>query len=115
VDVNGFATGALQVFLDDAFGAVCGNLFGPLDAQVACRQMGFVGGTIISRALRSSLHTEVSFEEDYQVNQQVLQYLPCLRSRSSANRDERIPNHGYTMATPTWASAVTSISTLAQM
>ena len=47
VDINGFATGALQVFVDGEFGAVCNTLFGPLDAGVACRQMGFAGGTAL--------------------------------------------------------------------
>ena len=47
VDINGFATGALQVFIEGAFGAVCNTLFGPPDAEVACRQMGFTGGTVL--------------------------------------------------------------------
>ena len=51
LDINGFATGALQVFIDGAFGAVCNTLFGPLDAEVACRQMGFAGGTDLPLAL----------------------------------------------------------------
>lgn len=67
VDVNGFATGALQVFLDGAFGAVCVNLFDPADADVACRQMGFVGGTTIPLALKTT-----PYEEDYETMRQVL-------------------------------------------
>eukprot|EP00892_Ulva_mutabilis_P012288 jgi/Ulvmu1/9431/UM051_0059.1 len=50
VVVNGFATGALQVFLDGDFGAVCVNTFDPADADVACRQMGFSGGTALPLA-----------------------------------------------------------------
>ena len=51
VDVNGFVTGALQVFLNGAFGAVCSKAFDAVDADVACRQMGFVGGTSIDTAI----------------------------------------------------------------
>lgn len=44
MDVNGFATGALQVFLNGAFGAVCAPSFDSTDAGVACRQLGFADG-----------------------------------------------------------------------
>lgn len=44
MEVNGFATGALQVFLDGAFGAVCAPSFDSIDAGVACRQLGFADG-----------------------------------------------------------------------
>ena len=44
VDVNGFATGALQVFSEGAWGAVCTSNFDSVDATVACRQLGFTGG-----------------------------------------------------------------------
>ena len=44
VDVNGFATGALQVFCEGAWGAVCTSNFDSVDATVACRQLGFTGG-----------------------------------------------------------------------
>ena len=45
VSTNGFTTGALQVFHDGAFGAVCNVGFDSVDADVACRQLGFpVGG-----------------------------------------------------------------------
>lgn len=47
VDINGFATGALQVFVDGAFGAVCSSRFSHEEAGVACRQMGFVSGRAI--------------------------------------------------------------------
>lgn len=51
VDINGFATGALQVFIDGAFGGVCVSNFGTRDADVACRQMGFAGGTYVPHAV----------------------------------------------------------------
>ena len=44
VDVNGFATGALQVFCEGAWGTVCTSRFGDKDAAVACRQLGFSEG-----------------------------------------------------------------------
>lgn len=49
VDINGFATGALQVYVGGAFGAVCNSGFSHTEAAVACRQLGFVSG----RAIRS--------------------------------------------------------------
>eukprot|EP00892_Ulva_mutabilis_P005581 jgi/Ulvmu1/3395/UM016_0011.1 len=52
VDINGFATGSLQVFHNGAFGAVCENQFGATEADVACRQLGFVGGTSLPLAIR---------------------------------------------------------------
>eukprot|EP00892_Ulva_mutabilis_P004969 jgi/Ulvmu1/2844/UM144_0009.1 len=54
VDINGFATGALQVFHDGAYGAVCSNNFDDTDAHVACRQMGFIGGANLANALARS-------------------------------------------------------------
>ena len=44
VDVNGFATGAVQVFCEGAWGTVCNSRFGERDAAVACRQLGFSTG-----------------------------------------------------------------------
>ena len=44
VDVNGFSTGAVQVFMDGAWGAVCTAGFDDVDAAVACRQLGFITG-----------------------------------------------------------------------
>ena len=58
MDINGFATGALHVFLDGAFGGVCINNFGPRDADVACRQMGFVGGAYVRDAVDPDRTTE---------------------------------------------------------
>lgn len=43
-NTTGFVYGTLQVFLGGDFGAVCTNRFTATDADVACRQMGFVGG-----------------------------------------------------------------------
>eukprot|EP00892_Ulva_mutabilis_P007276 jgi/Ulvmu1/4920/UM202_0005.1 len=51
LDINGYATGALQVFHDGAFGAVCGNTFDEVDAEVACRQLGFSGGVHLPLAV----------------------------------------------------------------
>lgn len=45
VDVNGFATGVLQVFCDGAWGLVCDTNFDDRDALVACRQLGFTTGS----------------------------------------------------------------------
>lgn len=53
VDINGFATGALQIFHDGAFGAVCRSSFDAPDAEVACRQLGFGGGTPLPLAIAS--------------------------------------------------------------
>lgn len=53
MDVNGFVTGALQIFVDGAFGAICSTSFGLPDADVACRQMGFVGGAFLPLAIVS--------------------------------------------------------------
>ena len=44
VEVNGYVTGALQVFCDGQWGAVCNSNFNNSDALVACRQLGFSTG-----------------------------------------------------------------------
>ena len=44
VEVNGYVTGALQVFCDGQWGAVCCANFNSSDALVACRQLGFTTG-----------------------------------------------------------------------
>ena len=49
VDVNGYATGALQVFCEGAWGAVCNSGFDDNDALVACRQLGLTTGVRLSR------------------------------------------------------------------
>lgn len=54
LDINGYATGALQVFHGREWGAVCSNTFENTDADVACRQMGFVGGTYLPLAVDQS-------------------------------------------------------------
>eukprot|EP00892_Ulva_mutabilis_P012491 jgi/Ulvmu1/9614/UM054_0044.1 len=51
LDVNGFATGALQLFRDGAWGLVCSDLFDDRDAAVACRQLGLLGGTTLLRSV----------------------------------------------------------------
>lgn len=65
VDINGFATGAIQIFLDGAFGAVCNTNFGPAEADVACRQLGFVGGTYLPFALNDRVTPD--FQRQFQV------------------------------------------------
>ena len=52
IDVNSYATGSLQVFLNGAWGAVCSNEFNRIAADVACRQLGFSGGTFVPAAIR---------------------------------------------------------------
>lgn len=49
VNVNGYATGTLQVFCEGAWGAVCSLNFDDRDAQVACRQLGFPSGMNLPR------------------------------------------------------------------
>eukprot|EP00892_Ulva_mutabilis_P005749 jgi/Ulvmu1/3546/UM165_0003.1 len=44
VATNKFTTGALQIFHDGQFGAVCNSGFDNVDATVACRQLGFPAG-----------------------------------------------------------------------
>eukprot|EP00892_Ulva_mutabilis_P007292 jgi/Ulvmu1/4935/UM204_0007.1 len=46
IDVNGYATGFVQVFCEDAWGAVCTSNFDDVDAAVACRQLGFTTGVV---------------------------------------------------------------------
>ena len=48
VEVNGFVTGALQVFCEGAWGGVCNSNFGSSDADVACRQLGFPAGVLLN-------------------------------------------------------------------
>lgn len=66
LDVNGYTTGTLQVFLNGAWGAVCNSNFDTADATVGCRQLGFKSGVIppqeaaIAEAVRHGLpNTEV--------------------------------------------------------
>ena len=50
MDVNGFATGRLQVFQNGGFGGVCDQEFGDAGATVACRQLGFESGRVLPTA-----------------------------------------------------------------
>eukprot|EP00892_Ulva_mutabilis_P008281 jgi/Ulvmu1/5825/UM025_0082.1 len=102
VDINGYATGALQVFLDGAFGAVCANEFDPADANVAFRQMGFIGGTTLPLALTGdgSLLSEAPLQDV--VMPFVLENLDCAGSDPEARllecpgvMEERDYNTGY--------------------
>eukprot|EP00892_Ulva_mutabilis_P004962 jgi/Ulvmu1/2838/UM144_0002.1 len=81
VEVNGYITGALQVFLNGAFGAVCTTGFDPLDANVACRQMGFIGGTAIPTAIdrRQSEQEQAQQFQDF-LAPMVLENLNCTGS-----------------------------------
>ena len=36
------ATGRVEVCFDSAWGSICSNSFGSLDAQVVCHQLGFI-------------------------------------------------------------------------
>ena len=74
VDINGFATGSLQVYHDGAFGAVCNNQFGVVDADVACRQLGFTGGTSLPLALEAGLGS--SQQRDL-IELEVEVWIPC--------------------------------------
>lgn len=66
LEVNGFVTGALQVFLDGEFGAVCSKGFDSIDADVACRQMGFIGGKSIDTAIDRTVSV-LEQEEQFRV------------------------------------------------
>lgn len=46
IEINGYVTGALQVFCDGQWGAVCSSNFDSSDALVACRQLGFATGVV---------------------------------------------------------------------
>ena len=60
LDINGYATGAVQVFHDGAWGAVCSNTFDTLAADVACRQMGFISGTLLPLAIDTRFTVDTS-------------------------------------------------------
>lgn len=55
LDVNGYATGTLQLFFEGEWGAVCSSSFDAQDAQVACRQLGFKAGVTVTRRRKSEL------------------------------------------------------------
>ncbi len=45
VDNSGGSSGRLEVSYNKAWGTVCDNNFGPNDARVACRQLGYANYT----------------------------------------------------------------------
>lgn len=47
VAVNGFATGAVQLFRGGRYGAVCAAGFSAADAAVVCRQLGLQGPAFV--------------------------------------------------------------------
>ncbi|XP_071502519.1 scavenger receptor cysteine-rich domain-containing group B protein-like [Diadema antillarum] len=46
VDGSVDSEGRVEVFLDDTWGAICDNLWGPEDAEVICKQLGYVGADL---------------------------------------------------------------------
>ena len=46
--VDNWVQGRLEVFFEGTWAQVCGFAFGTADAQVACRQLGFTAGTVLS-------------------------------------------------------------------
>jgi len=43
--ISNWQTGRLEVFFEGSWGSVCAFAFDALDADVACRQLGFGAGT----------------------------------------------------------------------
>eukprot|EP00892_Ulva_mutabilis_P004913 jgi/Ulvmu1/2794/UM141_0001.1 len=64
VDVNGFATGGVQVFLNGAFGAVCTQNFGAPEARIACRQLGFPSGVVLRSILSETVDERTAAERE---------------------------------------------------
>lgn len=52
-------TGRLEVFLEGSWSQVCGGGFGGADAAVACRQLGFGGGTLAVTPRRDAAPRQV--------------------------------------------------------
>ncbi|XP_071480640.1 scavenger receptor cysteine-rich domain superfamily protein-like [Diadema antillarum] len=46
VDGSVDSEGRVEVFLDDTWGAICDNLWGPEDAEVVCKQLGYIGADL---------------------------------------------------------------------
>ncbi|XP_071480635.1 scavenger receptor cysteine-rich domain-containing group B protein-like [Diadema antillarum] len=46
VDGRVDSEGRVEVFLDDTWGAICDNLWGPEDAEVVCKQLGYIGADL---------------------------------------------------------------------
>ena len=52
--ISNWQTGQLEVFFEGSWGSVCARFFNGPDANVACRQLGYVAGTRQPQLLRSS-------------------------------------------------------------
>eukprot|EP00892_Ulva_mutabilis_P001727 jgi/Ulvmu1/11555/UM078_0048.1 len=77
VDVNGFATGGVQVFLNGAFGAVCTQNFGAPEARIACRQLGFPSGVVLRGILSETVDERTAAEREIFFAPFVLGALGC--------------------------------------
>lgn len=79
--VNGYTVGALQIFIDGAFGAVCGASLLSTDAGVACRQMGFVGGgrVVLAQEVLSDAELQVRLALRSQGQSREYPFLSSLR------------------------------------
>eukprot|EP00892_Ulva_mutabilis_P004923 jgi/Ulvmu1/2802/UM141_0010.1 len=66
VDMNGFGTGALQLYHDGEFSAVCAKEFDAPDTAVACRQLGFGDGVVIQPMPNDAeVHDVIALTQDF--------------------------------------------------
>ena len=52
--IDNWVQGRLEVFFEGSWSQVCGFAFGGSDANVACRQLGFGAGTVLSEFAREA-------------------------------------------------------------
>lgn len=50
-EISNWAFGNLQLFFEGSWSQVCKTSFGPRDADVACRQLGYGAGTVVPQSL----------------------------------------------------------------